>query len=188
AIFPPSLLEPSASPGDPGRAAGPLCPLGHARATAGGQRHALGLAGRSAHGLDLLAGGPGGGRGPQPTAASSGQWGGGTLPGRRQGLGRTPDLHLGGPTGGAHGGNGPLATRARSVAYGTVAVAAVSPVEALGTALHGGVGGPALGRASGLGVVGVVCGPSAGRSAGEGLAVRSAPSRGVVVGGSHDLG
>jgi Helix-turn-helix domain len=45
AVFPPSLLEPSASPGHPGPAAGAVHAVGFARATAGGQRHALGLQG-----------------------------------------------------------------------------------------------------------------------------------------------
>src|SRR5205814_3520080 len=63
AVFPPSLREPGASPGHPSPAAGAVQAVGLARATAGGQRHALGLPRRSAHRLGLLAGGPGGGRG-----------------------------------------------------------------------------------------------------------------------------
>jgi transposase len=42
AVFPPSLLEPGAAPGHPGRPAGAVHAVGLARAVAGGQRHALG--------------------------------------------------------------------------------------------------------------------------------------------------
>jgi hypothetical protein len=173
AVFPPSLLESGRAPCHPGRAAGDVPAVGLAPATAGGQRHAPGLARRSADGLGLLVGGPGRQRGPQPAAAPPGQRRGGTVPGGRQGVGGAPELHLGGPTGGAIGGTGPLAEGARSDAYRAVALAGVSRIEALGTYLHGGLGGQDLGRAPGLAAIGVVRGASAGRSAGEGLALRS---------------
>src|SRR4051794_13630464 len=73
AVFPPGAVEPGASPGHPGRAPGDVRAVGPARAIAGGQRHAVGLAGRPADGPGLLAGRPGGGRGRQPAPPPRGQ-------------------------------------------------------------------------------------------------------------------
>ena len=91
-VFPPRPLEPSPAAADPGAIAAGLRPLGPARAAAGGQRDAVGHAGRPADGPGVVAARPGSGRGRQPAAAAPGQRGGGALAGDGQAVGGALEL------------------------------------------------------------------------------------------------
>jgi hypothetical protein len=91
-VFPPRPLEPGPAAGDPGAIAAGLRPLGPARAAAGGQRDAVGHAGRPADGPGAVAARPGSGRGRQPAAAAPGQWGRGAFAGDGQAVGRAREL------------------------------------------------------------------------------------------------
>jgi hypothetical protein len=92
AVFPPGPLDSGSAHGDSGATATGLRPVGPARAVAGGQRAAVGLAGRPADGPGVVVARSGGGGGPQSPAASSRQWGGGALAGDGQAVGRALDL------------------------------------------------------------------------------------------------
>src|SRR4051812_1085321 len=188
AVFPPGAVEPGASPGHPGRAPGDVRAVGPARAIAGGQRHAVGLAGRPADGPGLLAGRPGGGRGRQPAPPPRGQRRGRALSGGRQGLGGARAVRLGGRAGGAAGGAGPLAPRALPDARRAAPRRGLPRPAALGPGLFPRGGGDGLGRAPGLGAAGVLRRAPAGRLAGPGVALPAALSGRRPVGGPRDLG
>jgi hypothetical protein len=105
AVFPPGSLDSGRADADPGATAAGVRPLGPARAVAGGQRGAVGHAGRPADGPGVVVARCGGGRGPQSTGAPSRQWGGRAVAGDGQAVGRALDLRqpggvattLGGP-------------------------------------------------------------------------------------------
>jgi hypothetical protein len=88
AIFPPSPLESGRAPGYAGGPAWPVRAVGPARADAGRQRHALGLAWRPAHRPGLVAGGPGRRCAEQSAATAPGQRRHRAVPGGRPVLGR----------------------------------------------------------------------------------------------------
>ena len=92
AVFPPRPLESGPAARDPGATADGLQPLGPPRAVAGGQRVAVGHAGRPADGLGVVVARPGCGRGPQPAAAAPRQRGGGALAGDGQAVGGALEL------------------------------------------------------------------------------------------------
>lgn len=83
-VFPPRDLDPGRPASGPGGPEALVPEVGPARATAGRQRGALGIAGGPAHRPGLLAGGAGRRRDGQPTPVPPGQRGGGAVAGGRQ--------------------------------------------------------------------------------------------------------
>src|SRR5512135_97928 len=132
AVFPPSLLESGGTPRHPNGPAQPVFAVGSAGADARRQRATLGLAGRPADRLGLLAGGPGGAGPCQPAPPTAGQRRGGAVSGHRQVVGGAGPVCLGGRVATAPGCGGSLAAGVVSRGRGAFAVGGLSRLEALG--------------------------------------------------------